>query len=236
MFILSVDVGIKNLSYTIIDIEGFQKFSIKKWDNTNLLDDYKNLKYMNTIYKNMTLQSLKNFSDCHNLSVTGKQKKHYIQSIETLMKQNKIKNKKYNHSLNEIAESLIKHLDDMVLWKDANNIKLDHIIIENQPKINFQMRNLQLMIFTYFTIKSDKDVNIECVSPSLKSKFCESYFNSQTDLSSYKNRKNTSIQIVQELIGESINDYDCWKGKKDDLADVICQAFGFYKKIFKKCL
>ena len=114
--------------------------------------------------------------------------------------------------------------------------------MENQPKVNFQMRTLQIMIFTYFllNIKNlilNKDTNLphlECVSPSLKSKFCDSYMTHDSCLDSYKERKKTSIRLVESILSDSdLKRFKCWTGKKDDLADVIIQSFGYYSKITK---
>jgi hypothetical protein len=47
----------------------------------------------------------------------------------------------------------------------------------------------------------------------------------------YANTKKTSIEVVTKLIGEE--QPDCWKKarKKDDLSDVILQAFAYCDKL-----
>lgn len=232
MFILSIDVGIRNLSYTIIEINnGIQELSIKDWNNLNLLEDFNNLRYMNTIYTKMKLPTLQKFTEHHKLQVTGKFRKNYIETIASFMKIKKIRNTKYSPSLNELCTKLIESLDSITNWMYTNNINLDHIIIENQPNVNFQMRNIQIMIFTYFMMKKSSNTNIECISPSLKSKFCDNYLKNDSKRDTYSDRKNTSVKLIKDLIGDDIENFQCWKGKKDDLADVVCQALGFYYKI-----
>tara|TARA_Y100000389_G_scaffold181172_1_gene196557 strand:- start:692 stop:1405 length:714 start_codon:yes stop_codon:yes gene_type:complete len=236
MNILSFDVGIKNLSYVVIEINnGIKDFKIKKWENIDILHNLDNLKLIKAGLKRMSLVDLKFFSNHHNIKVNGKLKKDFIVAINLFMKQNKIRNSKYVASVNELGENLITKLDIILEQLKQSNITIDYVIIENQPKINFQMRTLQIMIFTYFLINKIHRISVECVSPSNKSHFCNSYLEESPDFkTSYNKRKNMSVDVVQKILGSTIHAFPCWKGKKDDLSDVVTQAFGFYSILKKK--
>ena len=247
MIILSIDVGIRNLSYTIIKLENnneitntiIPKFEIINWKNVNILKDYEDLDFIRSETKRMTLGELKKVCTFHKLKTEGKLKKDHINSINIFLKQNKISKAKYNPSLETIGNSLISKLNDIVNFVQDNKICVDHIILENQPKINFQMRTLQIMIFTYFILNWDKllfDENVkkphlECVSPSLKSKFCDTYLTNESCLDTYKDRKKTSIKFIESIMTDTeLKQFCCWFGKKDDLADVVIQSFAYFSK------
>lgn len=249
MIILSIDVGIRNLSYVIIKLEKnnedtkIPKFEIIDWKNENILKNYSDLNYIRSDLKRMTLNELKEVCNFHELITHGKLKKDYVESINNFLKINKVSKAKYTPSLETIGNGLISKLDNIVNFVIENHIDFDHIILENQPKVNFQMCTLQIMIFTYFLLNFRKNMmldrdtklpHLECVSPSLKSKFCDSYMTLDSCLDSYKERKKTSIRLVESILSDSdLKRFKCWTGKKDDLADVIIQSFGYYSKITK---
>lgn len=250
MIILSFDVGVRNLSYAIIKLEDksdkfckesiIPQFEIIDWKNINILKDYSNLDYIRADNKKMSLTELKEVCCFHKLSTNGKLKKNYVESIDQFLKEKKVSKAKYIPSLETLGIGLISNLDKIIEFVCERKIQIDHIILENQPKINFQMRTLQIMIFTYFLLNMNKllsnekmcNPHIECVSPSLKSKFCNTYLSDESNLDSYKERKKTSIKLIESILSEDeLKKYGCWNGKKDDLSDVIIQTFGYYSKL-----
>lgn len=240
MIILSIDVGVRNFSFVIIEVYHIDKktmtpeIKIFDWNNLNIVQDYSNLTYLRSEIKKMTLSKLKEVCVFHNLDVDGNLKKNYIESINFFLKKNKISKSKYVPSLADIGEGIRKSLNNIFMNMRKLKIDVDYIILENQPKINQQMKTVQIMLYTILFMNKE-NINqkspspiLECVSPSLKSKFCDLYLKNNSCLETYRDRKRTSIKLVQNLIQPCVLcSFDCWSGKKDDLSDVVVQALGF---------
>ena len=256
MKILSFDIGIKNLSYVSIDINSTENFIINNWENINITHDYNNLIYISSVYSQASLSELQKICDFHKIPPTPNEtqqtqqtqqtktkiinktkikklrKSDYIKLIRDFLHIHKIKKRIYNPTIEEYGKLLIKKLD--IISSKVSLEELDYIIVEDQPRFNNKMKILQVMIITYFLIKSnesDKKPIVKSVSPKLKSKLCELYFEKENlNLELYKERKKTSIELVKKLVPSHIlSDFESWTGKKDDLSDVILQALSYQK-------
>ena len=250
MHILSFDVGMKNISYVYIEINDLEDWNILKWgifsihgivenDNKSCYYDETNLEYIKTILKK---EKLKNLTDiCNNYSLLEKDKKYKkYEIIEILDKFTKKINIKL--SLSEITKRISKHFD--IIFNDIlKGDKIDSVIIENQPCLkNPTMKSMQIAINTYFVIRMHVDYStikksceIAFVSASTKMNFCKkTKLIDKIPKGDYKKTKKLSIEVVDKLLNENKNiefkhkDYFHKQDKKDDLSDVVLQAFGFF--------
>jgi hypothetical protein len=242
------DIGIKNLSYCIID----EKFNIIDWNIVNLIED-----------------EPPKIDNCCKLTQNGehcKRKVHYVNrknnnyyckihskkedelleigkcfeiGCETIAKVIVTDNKYYckKHSKNKeviktltkeksankvnldiLGRNMIKKLDDIL---DLSDVKT--VVIENQPVLkNPKMKSIQMILFTYFLIRNSK-INVKLVPASSKLKF--NIKNEEIDKvnkvkNKYTRNKKLAIEYCKEFIKdtEKIQFFIDFK-KKDDLAD-----------------
>lgn len=153
-----------------------------------------------------------------------------------------IKNKK--HDINQVIEKLLSFLETF----DVN--VYDIILIENQPAfINAVMKSIQMIIFTYFTIKkreNNKNITIQFCSASNKMKTInnidtkaaenilqDARYISKSD-KGYKFNKQLSIELMYYFLKNIIENKDSYLeffnsySKNDDLSDCFLQALYYY--------
>ena len=125
------------------------------------------------------------------------------------------------------------------LFDSDNHLKsAEHIVIEQQPTRNPMMKNISVMVFTYFVIKKLKDINssikkVLFYSPKNKLKIYDGPEIVCNLKSKYSQRKKIGIEHTRYFIDKYATD---WKElfnkskKKDDLADsflqCICYKYG----------
>lgn len=241
MNILSIDIGIKNLAFSLCKIDKFNKnlkVNIIDWKIINLIEN--NIcEEINSCKCNAKFFINKN-DNSNNIFKHYICNKHSEKYNKTLL--NKFKNNNSNEiSLIEIANNIIKLLNeyfDFLREKKKINIEnINTIIIENQiGPLAIRMKSLQAMITMYFVYNKNK--NIQYINSSNKLK----YFIEKT--SSYNERKKKSIEITKFLLENKIfncknvftieiENNELWleifnkNYKKDDLADCFLQLLYF---------
>jgi len=90
---------------------------------------------------------------------------------------------------------------------------------------------LTMIVFTYFCLLKDTKHIVKCISASRKMQFCKSIGWIESIPKGYVKTKECSINVVEKLFGDSPP--ECWikSKKKDDLSDVIIQAFAYCDKL-----
>jgi len=200
MKILSWDIGIKNLSYCLIENN-----KIVDWDVINL-DDEEIIIKCNGEFKNGNKCKAKSLYLNKDKSC-GYCKTHYKkldESNRTNFKEVK-KPKKKKINLLDVGNRLVTELD-----KRFNGVKFDNVLLENQPSLkNPTMKSVQIIIFSYFLINGyNKDTikHIQMISATQKNKYCNNYCKLNTHIklpttkSSYNNAKKTAILVTDDIL------------------------------------
>tara|TARA_Y100000389_G_C17467858_1_gene527359 strand:- start:1153 stop:1884 length:732 start_codon:yes stop_codon:yes gene_type:complete len=241
MKILSIDIGMKNLSYLVIDIEYVNnkiQYDIITWDNVNVMHSYTNLNYISLEYNKWKKRDLLCCIDSLNLDVepsidTKKLNKKDLQLIiKNHLKCNNIK-KQQSIDYQYLVKMVSQHFDS-VLKNVITDI--DQIIIENQPCFkNPKMKSMQMIVFTYFCLIPLTKYKIGFISATEKLKYCKSENFIKIIPTKYTQRKQTSVDITLKLLNDRYN-YNLpniWKksNKKDDLSDVFLQSLAHFKNI-----
>ena len=216
MKILSFDVGIKNLSFCLLN-EGV----IEDWGILNICTD--------DICDHCTKdgkrcdKSVKFVCDGFQVCVVHKKLKSYAD------KKFKKVSKKHNPMLGQ-GKCIVEKLQKKDIFLDV-----DLVVIENQPALkNPTMKSIQMMIYTYFLIQgvcSDNSniTSIEMINARNKLK---AYTGPKIDCDikdKYKRTKFLGIEYCKHMIQESKQD-EQWldlftqSKKKDDLADAYLQG------------
>ncbi len=236
MRILSIDVGIKNLSYVLIEVDSIRpklKWNIIEWNNVSINESYKDLNYVYLEYLKWTKSKLIEFLEY--LSKNGElttpipeksTKKDLHDIIKKHLKMKKVK-KITSIDLQTTVKNVANHFNSVF-----SPLYCDAVIIENQPCMkNPQMKSMQMIVFTYFCLLKDTKHIVKCVSASRKMQFCKSIGWIESIPKGYAKTKECSINVVEKLFGDSPP--ECWikSKKKDDLSDVIIQAFAYCDKL-----
>ena len=241
MKILSIDIGMKNLSYLLIDIEYVNnkiQYDIIAWNNVNVMHSYTDLNYIALQYDKWKKQDLLCCIDSLNLDkeqIIDKKKlnkKNLQLIIKNHLKFNNIK-KQQSIDYQYLVKMVSQHFDS-VLKNDITNI--DQIIIENQPCFkNPKMKSIQMIVFTYFCLIPFTKYKISFISASEKLKYCKSENLIKTIPTEYSKRKHISVDITLKLLNDRYNHNlpNIWKksNKKDDLSDVFLQSLAHFKNI-----
>lgn len=159
---------------------------------------------------------------------------------------------------NLLFENIPKKLDEIPELLD-----IDTVIIENQPSLkNPQMKSIQMILYTYFLIKSSnvkiefisasnklKDIDIDKLTPKKKNIFIVEEIKEENEnieninvkdakkKLSYSEKKKLSIKYTEYLLNNYNNinnNIELFKKtkKKDDLADSLLQGLYYIKKNF----
>ena len=223
MFILSFDVGIKNLAYCILNKDTYK---IQEWDIINISCD------------DMCQHVSSNGKQCDNLN------KYVINDIclctqHTNLKQYKGSKKKNiisKNTLYNIGNKIVNIFDTLF-----TNYNFDQVIIENQPSLkNPTMKSIQMIIYTYFLIKFN--CNVELINAGSKLKVCKLklYKGPKVIIPFEDNKKNRykinkylAIQYCKNMIESEDDKYKTMfnnSKKKDDLADSYLQCIYYLNK------
>jgi hypothetical protein len=147
MRILSIDVGINNLSYCILEKKNNEVHILNGyWDNLSLINDTNllNLKCSGMKKNGIICGKKCKYSRNINEELLG----YCLSHKDTLCNEIKI-NKTKNLTTNDLNHKLIKKLNTI---PELQNV--DTVIIEQQPSKNPTMKNLSFMIHSYFCIRS----------------------------------------------------------------------------------
>jgi hypothetical protein len=236
------DIGIKNLSYCIIDDDS----KIKDWGIIDITDNEehkcgfitqkakvcgkvakkidKNTKKM---YCNMHSKKL----DCHDIltcfDCKNKAKKKNKENEFYCLKHSKNKEGMYDikfnlKDLNNIGNKLIVKLNE----KKEALLNVKNIVIENQPVLkNPTMKSIQIILYTYYLMnKLGDDYTIKLVPANSKLKFditTPRIEEIKKMTNKYQKNKKLSIEYCRHFIKDDkklLEYFDDFK-KKDDLAD-----------------
>ena len=147
MRILSIDVGIKNLSYVLIEVDSIRpklKWNIIEWNNVSINESYKDLNYVYLEYLKWTKSKLIEFLEY--LSKNGElttpipeksTKKDLHDIIKKHLKMKKVK-KITSIDLQTTVKNVANHFNSVF-----SPLYCDAVIIENQPCMkNPQMKSI----------------------------------------------------------------------------------------------
>ena len=231
MKILSLDIGINNLSYCILSWE-VDKYVIHNWDilNVNPYEEINNEitklnKDIDKSNKKLLKVSLKDSDDVKEGDI-------YIQP--KLVKK-KVKKKP---SVNQVAHEIITIFDNNKHLLDCN-----YVLIENQPCMkNPTMKSIQMIVYTYFYVRGITDA-IECdkikeivfLSASNKLKVYDGPLLTFDVKSKYTLSKKLGIAHTKYFLKDNEDKLAFFNShkKKDDLADAFLQGVYFINKRLK---
>lgn len=225
MKILSFDVGIKNLSFCLLN-----NTVIEDWGILNIcIDDI--CEHCNSKTGQRCDKSVKfrckggGFSDNEYFHVCSAHKKLKQYSDKKFKGCPKKKNPMLDQG---------KCIVDKLQKKD-NFLEVDLVVIENQPALkNPTMKSIQMMIYSYFLIQgiSSKESSIKDIQMINARNKLKAYTGPKIECEikdKYKKTKFLGIEYCKYMIQES-NQVDQWiqlftnSKKKDDLADAYLQG------------
>ena len=214
MSVLSFDIGIKNLSFCLLDKTSN---NIVDWGIINISCD-KLCQHVNTKNK------------CCDKSGTFLHGDKILCSSHSKLKQypNKCKKIKSDNSVYNIGKKMVEELD-----KYPDFLESSDVIVENQPSLkNPTMKSIQMMVYSYFLIRG-KCEKLEMINARNKLKVYKGPKISCDIKDKYKRNKFLAIEYCKEMIKnekkEFIELYNNSK-KKDDLADSYLQGIYYNNK------
>eukprot|EP01135_Chromosphaera_perkinsii_P010847 Nk52_evm4s2256 gene=Nk52_evmTU4s2256 len=214
MKVLSIDCGIKNLAFCIYDT-GTEKILL--WKNLNTVEE--------TDCAQLVCKELnKNGKTCDKRAKyrgsTEGQTTFFCQRHKT-EDSSEVRNVKGMTVLQKcaaVAESLKGVMDELV------QVGFDVIYIENQPKFNPGLKNISMVIFSFFIINGK--TNIKFINAKHKNKL-QGLPSFGIKANSYTNRKKLAILQTKYLLEQNNQEFleffDSNK-KQDDLCDCFLQA------------
>uniref|UniRef100_A0A6C0LYB4 Mitochondrial resolvase Ydc2 catalytic domain-containing protein n=1 Tax=viral metagenome TaxID=1070528 RepID=A0A6C0LYB4_9ZZZZ len=243
--IISIDVGIKNLAYCIMEITTDNKdphqFNIHQWGIINILDEKLNncltcSNYIGNkicgkiICNSVQLPSGEKIGFCDKIRC----QKFMINSYEKKQIKKFKKPTCKNTSLLELATILLNKLNNLKI-----EVPIDEVVIENQPVLkNPTMKSIQMIIFSFFVqngiINNDSKIN-NIILFSARNKL-KTYDGPKIDASHLKNKYSQRKFLSVEYTKYFIKNVDKWNvffnshKKKDDLADCFLQGLHYLCK------
>jgi len=214
MNILSFDIGIKNLSYCLLNKE---TKNIIDWGIINIsCDDL--CHHVNTKGNSCDKSATFIHNDILLCSSHSKLKQY----------PDKLKKVKSENSVYNVGKKLVEELD-----KYPEFIECSDVIVENQPALkNPTMKSIQMMVYSYFLIKG-KCSKLEMINARNKLKVYNGPKISCDIQNKYKKNKFLAIEYCKEMIKNEedkfIEQYTASK-KKDDLADSYLQGIYYINK------
>ncbi len=208
--ILTIDIGIRNLSMCILE-----KNEIKLWENINLLNDEK---YCNSLTKKGKICNKK----CsRKLNQEYFCKVHFPKDIIFNKKLHFFKIKNINSILlQDLAYIILNSMNNIYLEHKDLFDKIEKIFIELQVKINQKMKMTSHLIFGKLVeLMKNQNIPIRFLSARKKLNFL-----SKEEKNTYSKRKKQSIIHTLKFL-ELFENNIFWKEKfnlnkkKDDLAD-----------------
>ncbi len=242
-YILTFDIGIKNLAYCLVrcPINAIMKFDILHWGIMDISNENdKKCSKCNCKSSYCCKNTNNNYCKRHSLNIKEKVKiknnDSFNLQIERLIK---ALSAFYNNIIDRFYASRIVNENGDIVNDYVTNLM---IYIENQPVLkNPIMKTISICLFTFFNIKKlqypCKIKSINFISATVKTRlpFYNLITNNYTvttkmnKLNDYKNRKIFCIDIVTEIITQLnyshyniiANCYYSLSKKKDDLADTL---------------
>jgi hypothetical protein len=223
MRVLSIDIGVNNLSYCVLNETG--KIEPSLWENMSILQDNLLLKcggkkkdgvVCGKRCKFQKSGTNEGYCAVHKCENAVEIKKRKVKSV----------------TIQELNTKLIKKMDSMPELSD-----IDVVLIEQQPSKNPTMKNLSFMLNSYFIIRGmiDKQRIQKVIFISAKNKLKGKV--DKDKLKTYKDRKKMSIEVCRTSLNDTnANLIDFFNGhfKKDDLADCYLQGLYYIEQFVKK--
>lgn len=254
-YILSWDIGIRNLSYCLLEkvytpinknIEKYYDtnkhiisldspyYKINEWKVLNIIEE-------KPIIKNYCSELKKNKKKCTKLAKYKYHKKLFLCGTHCkkydpkYLKKIKIKKRKKirSYSFQEISYNLFKKLDELN-FQEKN---IDVVIFENQPVLkNPIMKSIQIMVYSYFQLKINVESNKYIPLKQQLAKYKLLAYKGDPEIinishikDKYLRRKKQAVAFTRELIKyfpEYLTFFNTNK-KKDDLSDSFLQGLYF---------
>jgi len=245
--ILSIDIGIKNLSLCCLDSTDKTDISTYKiclWNVYNTLDEddhvcqsqKKNGDFCNKKCSYKWLNQEKSTIYCC--------KTHFPKELLPIGKENIFKKRLINnYLLQDIATIVLKKLQEIYNTNIDIFSKITNIIIELQPKINQKMKFISHIIYGKLVeLYYDTKTTIRFVRASQKLKAYTGPFIECKLKSSYSKRKWLSIQYVRWFLENSFSQdqKNIWlehfenHNKKDDISDTMLMCINFLYGLHKR--
>jgi hypothetical protein len=246
MSILSIDIGIKNLSMCILNYEDKNDLSSYKIQLWNVFDTLDTKEYLcEELKKNNTkcgkkcnytfmLENIERFC-C---------KTHFPKILLPIKKQNQIKKKLVNdYLLQDIAKIVLTKLQEIYNTNFDIFSQIKSIIIELQPKINPKMKFISHIIYGKLTeLYLDTNTTIRFVRASQKLKAYKGPALECKLKGAYAKRKWLSIQYTRWIIENTfhLEQKEQWlpffetHSKKDDMSDTLLMGINAITGIPKK--
>lgn len=252
---ISIDVGIRNLSYVIFDtsFDENQKltYQIKRdvdnrpfWDIIDITPD--KYKYTCCYVK----KTKKKDTSCSKPAICIQNELGYCASHKKFMKNdadvyNLDRNKM---QIEEIFETLVQRLDEL-LEKCSNVVSIKQVIIEKQPPTNPRMKSIMASLQSYFIIRGRVDhvsnLYLDKVH-LLDAKHKLSIYNGpeiqavhlkkKYDQRKFLSKEYTKYYLKNEHQNEPdlYTHFESFGTKSDDLADCYLQARYYFEKVCGK--
>ena len=224
---LSFDIGIKNLSFCLLNDKDL---NIEDWGIINISPDavcehcMKENKQCDKSAKKFIIENNKKLCSSH---IKLKQ-----------YKDKKMKNiPKHKNQLLLIGKNIVEKLDEYKHFLDV-----DYVLLENQPALkNPTMKSIQMIIYSYFLVKGitsdlSKIENLEMINARNKLKAYKGPEIKCEIKDKYKRTKFLGIEYCKIMIDENDKIEDKFKKlfdeskKKDDLADSYLQGIYYITK------
>jgi hypothetical protein len=256
MKIISIDVGIKNLAYCLLECADedttINKLKILQWDSINLCAAdpliaccvvcKKKAKYYyyppseaagasEAGASEAAAQSeAEEASDADKIYVCSTHSKKIETKYDIIVEKKASANKM---DLVSIGIAIKKAFDERFTGNDAAAVAADHIVIENQiSPIATRMKTIQGMLMQYFIMQGIPSITFASAINKLKA------FTDKKKKISYKERKKLGIDVTAHLIKETQSlagwsPYFKTHQKQDDLADSFLQGIWYLQSIKK---
>lgn len=217
MKVLGFDIGIKNLSYCVLN----EHYDILHWGIINVLD-----------------HEITSCCVCDK-PAKYKEEKYFCGRHKTKTSIKLVFKKVSDLSLFDLQTKIIQGLD-----KHKELLDVDYIVLENQPRFNIKMKTIASALYTYFLIrcKIDNNLNlnhIHYIHPNDKIKkidYTGPEYKSQKK-TKYEKDKDTSIVYCKYLIKDdekNLNFLLSQNQKIDDLTDSYLTARSYLYQLKKK--
>ena len=251
MYILSFDIGLKNLALCLSSTDetgNLQKYHIHYWNVINTLDSSDDINKVCVKCKrtaNMKCQVnqmvlCEKEGDSIEESVLNYYCKTHYPKDKSIKKENKIVNKKVkDFLLQDIAKLILETLD--TVWEDisCHLDLLTKIVIELQPRVNNKMKFVSHVVYGKIIDLlrySQKDhVIVRFVSATKKLRVYNGPFVQCKLKGEYAKRKYLSIKYTEWFLREKFVNTEVWldlfmkHSKKDDLADCFLMCLNEMK-------
>lgn len=248
---MSIDVGIKNLSFIIFDAQFDQQknkniYEIKKDTSEKLLWD--TLDITPPEYQFNCTHVSKTKKVCNNPASHIQNTNYFCNShkkfIDTDIPFYSIDRNKI--SVDEIFKTLVIKLDELFL--ENKDLGIKQIIIEKQPPTNPRMKSIMSVLQSYFIIRGivDKIGGISKVEKihllDAKHKLSVydgppiniSHLKKKYDQRKFLSKEYTKYILENQNYYEYANYFEQFTSKRDDLADCFLQAYYYYERVLGK--